>query len=197
MLKILFQQPVNAFDQVRQLFSHRLATEQVIGKSVVVLVIKAFLARCEVGFWWRKAQLVTPSEGQPDRMHHMRQGFPIAMPGVVIGAGMPRHRAKEVLNFLQQIDKALPARRDVHLVPDTCVTQKTPGVKAWLDKHPRCKRHCRPTGASWRTLVERFFDQITAWRIRGGRSSSVDNPEAAIHDCLAQHSGKPKPFNWT
>jgi hypothetical protein len=117
--------------------------------------------------------------------------------GVVIAASMPRLRAKEVLNFLRQIDKTLPGTRDGHLVPDTCATQKTPGVKAWLDKHPRCKRHCRPTGASWRTLVERFFAQITARRIRGGRSSSVDALAAAIHDCLAQHSGKPKPCNWT
>ena len=117
--------------------------------------------------------------------------------GMVIGAGMPRHRAKEVLNFLQQIDKAVPGTRDVHLVPDTDVTQKTPGVKAWPDKHPRCKRHCRPTGASRRTLVERFFAQITARRIRGGRSFGVNALAAAIHDCLAQHSGKPKPFNCT
>ena len=102
--------------------------------------------------------------------------------GMVIGDGMPRHRAKEVLNFLQQIDTTLPARRDVHLVPGTCVTQKTPRVKAWLDKHPRCKRHCTPTGASWRTLVERFFARITARHLRRGRSSSVDDPEAAIHD---------------
>jgi hypothetical protein len=85
--------------------------------------------------------------------------------GMVIGDGIPRHRAKVVLNFLQQIDTTLPGTRDVHLVPDTCTTQKSPGVKAWLDKHPRCKRHCTPTGASWRTLVERFFDQITARRI--------------------------------
>jgi hypothetical protein len=117
--------------------------------------------------------------------------------GVVIAASMPRLRAKEVLNFLQQIDKAVPGVRDGHLVPGTCATQKTPGVKAWPDNHPRCKRHCRPTGASWRTLVERFFAQITARRIRGGRSSSVDALATTIHDCLAQHSGKPKPFNWT
>jgi len=103
----------------------------------------------------------------------MRQGFPTAMPGMVIGDGMPRLRAKEVLNFLQQIDKAVPGTRDGHLVPDTCATRKTPGVKAWLDKHPSCKRHCTPTGASWRTLVERFFAQITARHLRRGRSSSV------------------------
>jgi len=34
--------------------------------------------------------------------------------GKVIGDCMPRHRAKEFLKFLRQIDKAVPARRDVH-----------------------------------------------------------------------------------
>ena len=38
--------------------------------------------------------------------------------GTVIGDCMPRHRAKEFLKFLRQIDKAVPTRRDVHLVLD-------------------------------------------------------------------------------
>jgi hypothetical protein len=45
---------------------------------------------------------------------------------------MPRHRAKEFLKFLRQIDKAVPARHDVHLVLDNYATHKTPEVKAWL-----------------------------------------------------------------
>lgn len=38
--------------------------------------------------------------------------------GTVIGDCMPRRRAKEFLKFLRQIDKAVPTRRDVHLVLD-------------------------------------------------------------------------------
>ena len=36
--------------------------------------------------------------------------------GKVIGDCIPRHRAKVFLKFLRQIAKAVPARRDVHLV---------------------------------------------------------------------------------
>ena len=43
----------------------------------------------------------------------------------VIGDCMPRHRAKEFLKFLRQIDKAVLARRDVHLVLDSEADQKT------------------------------------------------------------------------
>lgn len=117
--------------------------------------------------------------------------------GKVIGDCMPRHRAKEFLKFLRNINKAVPARRDVHLVLDNYATHKTPEVKAWLDNHPRFKLHFTPTSASWLNLVERFFAQITSRRIRRGSYSSVDDLEAAIHDYLAQHNEKPKPFKWT
>jgi len=117
--------------------------------------------------------------------------------GQVIGDCMSRHRAKEFLKFLRQIDKTVPARRDVHLVLDNYATHKTPEVKAWLDKHPRFKLHFTPTSASWLNLVERFFAEITSRRIRRGSYSSVDDLEAAIYDYLAQHNETPKPFRWT
>ncbi len=117
--------------------------------------------------------------------------------GKVIGDCMPRHRAKEFLKFLRQIDKAVPTRRDVHLVLDNYATHKTPEVRAWLDKHPRFKLHFTPTSASWLNLVERFFAEITSRRIRRGSYSSVNDLEAAIYDYLAQHNERPKPFKWT
>lgn len=110
---------------------------------------------------------------------------------------MPRHRAKEFLQFLRQIDKAVPARQDVHLVLDNYATHKTPDVKAWLAKHPRFKLHFTPTSASWLNLVERFFAEITSRRIRRGSYSSVDDLEATIFEYLAHHNEKPKPFKWT
>jgi len=117
--------------------------------------------------------------------------------GKVIGDCMPRHRAKEFLKFLRQIDKAVPAQRDVHLVLDNYATHKTPEVRAWLDKHPRFKMHFTPTSASWLNLVERFFAEITSKRIRRGSYSSVDDLETAIYDYLAHHNEQPKPFRWT
>jgi transposase len=116
--------------------------------------------------------------------------------GKVIGECMPRHRAKEFLKFLRHIDKAVPTRRDVHLVLDNYATHKTPEVKAWLEKHPRFKLHFTPTSASWLNLVERFFAEITTRRIRFSYCS-VNDLEAAIYDYLAHHNEKPKPFTWT
>lgn len=117
--------------------------------------------------------------------------------GLVIGDCMPRHRAREFLTFLRRIDRAVTKPRDIHLVLDNYATHKTPEVKAWLDKHPRFKLHFTPTSASWLNLVERFFAEITAKRIRRGSYSSVDDLEGAIYDYLLQHNAKPKPFVWS
>jgi transposase len=57
--------------------------------------------------------------------------------GEVIGRITQRHRAKEFLDFLRQIDRETPSEQDLHLILDNSSTHKTPGVKAWLEKHPR------------------------------------------------------------
>ena len=117
--------------------------------------------------------------------------------GLVIGECMPRHRAKEFLSFLRPIDCAVQKPRDIHLVLDNYATHKTPEVQAWLSKHPRFKLHFTPTSASWINLVERFFAEITARRIRRGSYDSINDLEEAIHDYLLHHNATPKPFIWS
>ena len=117
--------------------------------------------------------------------------------GMAIGDCMPRHRAREFLAFLRLIDRAIRKSRNIHLVLDNYATHKTPEVRAWLEAHPRFKLHFTPTSASWLNLVERFFAEITAKRIRRGSYSSVGDLEDAIYDYLLQHNAKPKPFTWT
>jgi transposase len=117
--------------------------------------------------------------------------------GLVIGECKPRHRAKEFLQFLKQIDRSVQGHLDVHLVLDNYATHKTPSVNAWLAKHKRFKLHFTPTSASWLNLVERFFAEITRKRIRRGVFTSVAELTEAIHDYLDHHNANPKPFVWT
>ena len=105
--------------------------------------------------------------------------------GMVIGNCMPRHRAKKCLKFLRNIHKAVPARRDVHLILDNHATHQTPEVQAWLEKHPHFNLHFTPTSASWLNLVERFFAKI---RSRRGSYCSVEDLEAAIYDDRANYN---------
>ncbi len=117
--------------------------------------------------------------------------------GRVMGACMPRHRAKEFPAFLRRIDRAVLKSRDVHLVLDYSATHKTPEVQTWLTQQPRFRLHFAPTSASWMNLIERVFAETTAKRIRRGSSSGVDDLERAIQDCLLQHKAKLRPFVWS
>jgi transposase len=114
--------------------------------------------------------------------------------GLVIGECKPRHRAREFLQFLKQIDRCVQDHLDVHLVLDNYGTHKTPAVQAWLARHKRFKMHFTPTSASWLNLVERFFGEITRKRIRHGVFTSVTELEEAIRDYLDHHNANPKPF---
>ena len=59
-----------------------------------------------------------------------------------------RHRAREFIAFLRRIDRCVQRQLDVHVALDNSSTQKTPEVKAWLEKHARFKLHLTPTSAS-------------------------------------------------
>ena len=60
-----------------------------------------------------------------------------------------RHRAKEFLAFLRQIDQAVEPELDVHLILDNSSTHKTKQVQSWLAQRPRYHLHFTPTSASW------------------------------------------------
>ncbi len=117
--------------------------------------------------------------------------------GTVIGACMPRHRAREFLRFLKLIDAQTPADLDLHLIVDNYSTHKTPSVKRWLKAHTRFHLHFTPTSASWLNMVERFFAEITRNRIRRGIFKSVDELKSPILQYLEKHNAAPKPFTWT
>ena len=74
--------------------------------------------------------------------------------GKVLGRTTKKHRAKEFLDFLRQIDNSTSKELDLHLILDNSSTHKTPEVKKWLTAHPRFILHFTPTSASWLNAVE-------------------------------------------
>jgi transposase len=120
-----------------------------------------------------------------------------AASGTVIRSLHTRHRAIEFKQFLLKIDREVPAELDVHLVLDNYATHKTPAIKRWLAAHPRFHVHFTPTGASWLNLVERWFAELTARKLKRGVHPSVRALNADI-DAWVQHWNEdPKPFVWT
>lgn len=61
--------------------------------------------------------------------------------GKVIGRCYPKHPSKEFRRFLDQVEAAVPAGRDVQLVMDNSAAHKTKPVRDWLAKRPRWHVH--------------------------------------------------------
>lgn len=154
----------------------------------------------------RTAPLLPLRPGLPERQTHdyKRHGtttlfaaFDI-LSGKVIGQCRSRHRGKDFVKFLNQLEHEVPPALDVHLIMDNYSIHKCPPVQRWLKpkKRRRFHFHFTPTGSSWLNQVERWFAEITNKRIRRGTFDSVAALEKAIYEYLAAWNQDPKPFVW-
>src|SRR3954463_5302076 len=117
--------------------------------------------------------------------------------GKVIGRLDSRHRAIEFKQFLQTLDREVPAELDVHVVLDNSSTHKTPAIQKWLTAHPRFELHFTPTSSSWLNLVERWFAELTTKKLRRGAHRSVRALNADIRAWIDTWNDDPRPFVWT
>jgi transposase len=154
----------------------------------------------------RTAPLLPLRPGLPERQMHdyKRHGtttlfaaFNIVN-GKVIGSCLPRHRGKEFIRFLNQLEKQVPPELDLHLILDNYSTHKSAAVQGWLKprKRRRFHFHFTPTSSSWLNQVERWFGLITDKMILRGTFYSVQELERAIYAWLASWNETPKAFIW-
>jgi transposase len=115
----------------------------------------------------RTAPILPLRPGLPERQTHdyKRHGtttlfaaFNI-LNGKVIGSCLPRHRGKEFIKFLNQLELEVPPELDIHLILDNYSTHKSAAVQRWLKprKRRRFQFHFTPTSSSWLNQVERWF----------------------------------------
>ena len=118
--------------------------------------------------------------------------------GQVIGRTTQRHRAKEFLDFLRQIDRSTPGDLTLHLILDNSSTHQTERVTEWLARHPRFVLHVTPSSASWLNAVEGWFSQLERRAIHRGVFTSVAALRKVIHRFIKEHNAESaKPFKWT
>jgi len=118
--------------------------------------------------------------------------------GEVIGRVTKRHRAKEFLDFLRQIERSTAKELDLHIILDNSSTHKTAEVSKWLTAHPRITLHFTPTSASWLNAVESWFSQLERRSIYRGVFSNVKELRDEIHRFIKAHNTESaKPFKWT
>jgi hypothetical protein len=65
--------------------------------------------------------------------------------GEMIARTEQRHRAVELIKFLDRLDDTVPHGLDVHVIIDNASTHKTRAVHTWLLRHPAsCSISPRP-----------------------------------------------------
>ena len=153
----------------------------------------------------RTQPLLPMRPGQLERRTHdyKRHGtaslyaaFDIAT-GEVMGRVTKRHRSKEFLAFLRQIDQQTPAGLDLHIVLDNSSTHKTDAVSRFLDTHPRFHFHFTPTSASWINAVESWFSQLERRSLHRGVFTSVQDLRDEIRRYIRVHNDQSaKPLVW-
>jgi transposase/transposase-like protein len=153
-----------------------------------------------------RAQPILPMDiGQPERQTHnyIRNGtldlfaaLNVAT-GEVIARCKQRHRAKDFLAFLREIEEQVETELQIHVVLDNLSAHKTPTVHRWLLRHPRFQFHFTPTYSSWLNLVERFFGLLTEQALKRGSHTSIPQLRTAILEYVAAHNENGKPFKWT
>jgi len=154
----------------------------------------------------RTAPLLPLRPGLPERQTHdyKRHGtttlfaaFNI-LNGKVMARCLPRHRGREFVKFLAELDQEVPPELDVHLIVDNYSTHKGATAQRWLrpKKRRRFHIHFTPTSSSWLNQVERWFGLITERMIRRGTFQSVAELERAIYQWLANWNQKPRAFVW-
>jgi len=118
--------------------------------------------------------------------------------GEVIARVTARHRAKEFLAFLRQIDREIPPEVDLHVILDNSSTHKTEAIQRFLKKKPRFHFHFTPTSASWMNAVESWFSQLERRSLYRGVFTSVAELRQELRRYVRVHNEESaKPFVWT
>lgn len=118
--------------------------------------------------------------------------------GKVYGFTAERKRQKEFIEFLEMLDRDIPAHITVvHIVLDNLRMHKGKQVQAWLARHPRFVFHHPPVHCSWMNQVEQWFSILQRKRLT--IADFADKAELAerLQAFIAQWNEHAHPFNWT
>jgi hypothetical protein len=102
----------------------------------------------------------------------------------VIGHLSAQHRAVDVWDFLDDIDRQTEPGLAIHVICDNLSAHKAPVVHRWLLAHPRVQLHFTPTYSSWISQVERWFAELQRRCLDRGVFCSLDELTTALEDWI-------------
>lgn len=117
--------------------------------------------------------------------------------GTVLAKIIDRNDSATFIEFLTEIDAAIPPHLDIHLVMDNGSSHVSKATKAWLAAHPRFHVHHTPTHASWLNMVEIWFSILTRKVLRRGEFDTRQHLADKIIEFACRYDDNAKPFRWT
>jgi transposase len=109
-----------------------------------------------------------------------------------------RKRQKEFLEFLEQLDREIPAEiTTVHLVMDNLRMHTGKQVQAWLATHPRFKFHHPPVHCSWMNQVEQWFSILQRKRLAIADFQDKAHLADRLQAFVKEWNEQARPFQWT
>jgi transposase len=154
----------------------------------------------------RKSPTLAAQPGRPMRVEHEyeRKGalnlFAAfdTRTGQVYAYTAERKRQKEFIEFLEQLDRAIPAHiTKIHLVMDNLRMHTGQQVQAWLEKHLRFKFHHPPVHCSWMNQVEQWFSILQRKRLAIADFADKAHLADRLHAFVSEWNEHAHPFNWT
>lgn len=108
-----------------------------------------------------------------------------------------RHRAKEFLVFLRELEKRLPKGMKVRIVLDNASSHYTREVRAWLAARPHWSFHFTPTSTSWINQIERWFAELERRVLKRGVFHSIRELVLAVYEFVERYNATARPYRWT
>jgi transposase len=110
-----------------------------------------------------------------------------------------RHRSREFVDFLRQLDRAYPTQTAIKLILDNHSAHVSKETKRWLAEQPegRFSFVFTPKHGSWLNLVEGFFSKITRSVLRHIRVGSKAELKARLLAYFELLNQDPTVHTWT
>ena len=117
--------------------------------------------------------------------------------GHVHSAVVDRHRSREFVAFLKQLDRAYPPETRIHLILDNHSAHISKETRAYLATTAnRFDFTFTPTHGSWLNLVESYFSKVARTLLRGIRVDSKDELKRRIESYIDRINEEPRVYRW-
>ena len=117
--------------------------------------------------------------------------------GHVHGMVTDRHRSREFIQFLQELDNYYPKDRTIRIILDNHSAHISKETRTYLSEVPqRFEFIFTPKHGSWLNLIECLFAKMTKTLLRGIRVNSIEELKNRIKKWIAEVNETPIVFRW-